>query len=40
MDFFIAGYPKCGTTSLYAYLKEHAVVFLPELKEPHFFTED
>jgi hypothetical protein len=38
--FFIAGYPKCGTTSLYAYLKEHTDVFLPELKEPHFFTGD
>lgn len=40
MDFFIAGYPKCGTTSLYSYLKDHPDVFLPELKEPHFFTGD
>lgn len=40
MEFFIAGYPKCGTTSLYAYLKDHPDVFLPELKEPHFFTGD
>jgi hypothetical protein len=40
MDFFIAGYPKCGTTSIYTYLKSHPAVFLPELKEPHFFTED
>lgn len=38
--FFIAGYPKCGTTSLYAYLKDHSGVFLPDLKEPHFFTTD
>lgn len=40
MDFFIAGYPKCGTTSLYSYMKDHPDVFLPALKEPHFFTED
>lgn len=40
MKFFIAGYPKCGTTSLYAYLKDHPGVFFPELKEPHFFTGD
>ena len=40
MDFFIAGYPKCGTTSLYSYLKGHSDVFMPELKEPHFFSED
>jgi len=40
MRFFIVGYPKCGTTALYAYLKAHPAVFMPELKEPHFFTED
>lgn len=40
MEFFIAGYPKCGTTSLYAYLKDHSGAFLPEVKEPHFFTTD
>lgn len=40
MEFYIAGYPKCGTTSLYAYLSDHPDVFLPELKEPHFFTAD
>ena len=40
MDFFIIGYPKAGTTSLYDYLKNHPRIFLPDLKEPHFFTED
>jgi hypothetical protein len=40
VDFFIAGYPKCGTTALYEYLRGHPRVFLPELKEPHFFTVD
>lgn len=40
MHFFVAGYPKCGTTSLYDYLKDHPDIFLPELKEPHFYTTD
>lgn len=40
MDFFIAGYPKCGTTALYQYLSAHPGIFLPKLKEPHFFSED
>ncbi|MES1932227.1 sulfotransferase [Salinisphaera shabanensis T35B1] len=40
MEFFIAGYPKCGTTALYHYLKAHPQVFLPELKEPHYFSGD
>ena len=39
-SFFIAGYPKSGTTALYQYLKCHPSIFLPELKEPHFFTAD
>lgn len=38
--FFIVGAPKCGTTALYAWLKQHPDVFLPEGKEPHFFGKD
>ena len=37
-NFIIAGFPKCGTTSLHHYLKEHPQVFMPEQKELHFFT--
>lgn len=37
-NFFIVGTPKSGTTSLFHYLQEHPEVFLPELKEPHFFS--
>jgi hypothetical protein len=37
-NFFIVGAPKSGTTSLFHYLQEHPEVFLPELKEPHFFS--
>jgi hypothetical protein len=40
VDFFIAGYPKSGTTALYHYLKGHPDVFLPDVKEPHFFSAD
>jgi hypothetical protein len=36
--FFIVGAVKCGTTSLYEHLKKHPQVFLPEVKEPHFFA--
>lgn len=39
-DFFIVGAFKSGTTALYEYLRQHPDVFLPFLKEPHFFGED
>lgn len=39
-NFFIVGAPKCGTTALYEYLRLHPNVFMPELKEPHFFSTD
>jgi hypothetical protein len=38
-DFFIVGAPKCGTTALYAYLKEHPEVFMAK-KERHYFGRD
>lgn len=37
-NFMIAGAAKCGTTSLYYYLRQHPDVFMPEMKEPHFFS--
>jgi hypothetical protein len=40
VDFFICGYPKCGTTALYTFLRGNTAVFLPDLKEPHYFTTD
>jgi hypothetical protein len=39
-DFFIVGAPKCGTTALWTYLSTHPDLFLPELKEPHYFSSD
>jgi len=39
-DFFIVGAPKTGTTALYSYLKEHPEIFMPEIKELHYFGSD
>lgn len=39
-NFFIIGAPKCGTTSLAAWLAGHDRVFIPKTKEPHFFNSD
>lgn len=39
-NFFIVGAPKCGTTALYEYLRPHPHIFMPTVKEPHFFAKD
>src|SRR5437667_5641216 len=39
-NFFIVGAPRCGTTALYTYLRQHPDIFLPETKEPHYFNRD
>jgi hypothetical protein len=39
-NFFIVGAPKCGTTALSEYLREHPSVFFSDPKEPHYFAED
>jgi hypothetical protein len=39
-DFFIVGAPKCGTTALCSYLREHPDIFMPLWKEPHYFGTD
>ena len=39
-NFIVVGAPKCGTTSLYYYLKQHHDIYLPERKELHYFTYD
>jgi hypothetical protein len=36
--FLIIGAAKSGTTSLYQYLVQHPAVFMPDLKEPHFWS--
>lgn len=37
-NFLVIGAPKSGTTSLYAYLKQHPDIYLPVRKELHYFT--
>ena len=39
-DFYIIGAPKCGTNALYSYLRDHPGVYMPDLKEPHYFSRD
>ena len=39
-NLFLIGAAKCGTTSLYHYLKQHPDLFFPEHKEPHYFSKD
>jgi len=39
-NFLLAGAPKCGTTSMYYYLKQHPDIFLSEHKEPNYFAKD
>lgn len=39
-NFFIVGFPKSGTTALYNFLKQHPQVYMPEVKEPHYFCTD
>ena len=37
-NFFIVGAAKAGTTSLANYLAQHPDIFIPELKEPKYFS--
>ena len=39
-DFIIIGAGKCGTTSLYTYLKQHPQVYLCPHKETYFFVPE
>lgn len=39
-DFLVIGAMKCGTTSLYHYLRDHPQVYMPAIKAPEFFAEE
>lgn len=39
-DFFVVGAPKCGTTAMDEYLRQHPEIFVPPRKELHFFGRD
>ncbi len=36
---FIVGAPRCGTTTIAAFLKQHPRICFPLVKEPHFFVQ-
>ncbi len=38
-NFFIVGAPRAATSSLYLHLKGHPHVYMPTVKEPHFFAQ-
>ncbi len=37
-DFFVVGAPRCGTTSLCAWLAAHPAICFSRPKEPHYFS--
>jgi len=37
-NFLVIGGMRCGTTSLYYYLRQHPEIFLSRVKETHFFS--
>jgi hypothetical protein len=37
-DFFVVGAPRCGTTSICAWLAGHPEICFSKPKEPHYFT--
>jgi hypothetical protein len=39
-NFVVLGAPKCGTTALSEYLRDHPQVFVSRPKEPHYFCDD
>jgi hypothetical protein len=39
-NLFIVGAPRCGTTSLWSYLKDHPDIFMSAEKELYFFDSD
>ena len=39
-NFLIAGFEKCGTTSVYNYLSQHPQNYMSPIKEPNFLERD
>jgi hypothetical protein len=37
-DFFIVGTQNSATSSLYTFFRQHPEVFMPAMKEPHYFS--
>jgi len=38
-NFIVAGSQRCGTTYLYELLKQHPEIYMPKIKELHFFDQ-
>ena len=39
-NYFLVGAPKCGTTAISVYLREHPQVFFCNPKEPCYWRDD
>ncbi len=39
-DFFVVGAPRCGTMSIFDFLRQHPQVFASPAKEIHYFGSD
>lgn len=39
-NFFLVGAPRCGTTAIFRWLREQPQVYLPPVKECHYFATD
>lgn len=39
-NFLMAGFEKCGTTSIYNYLEQHPQIYMSPVKEPNFLEKD
>lgn len=40
IDFLVPGFSKCGTTTLCSMLAQHPEIYIPELKEPWYFSAE
>ncbi len=40
LDFMVAGFRKCGTTSIYKVLSQHSQIYIPAVKEVDFFADE
>ena len=40
IDFLVPGFSKCGTTTLCALLDAHPDIFIPQIKEPWYFSSE
>ncbi len=37
-NFFMVGAPKTGSSSFHRYMSQHPDIFVPSMKEPHYFS--